>query len=59
MIAALRRLQNTADIEDDRAPSLAAFKISHHPSWLEFFSTHPPLEKRIARLQEMNYNAHT
>lgn len=53
MIAALRRLQYTAEIEDDRAPSLAALKIAHRPSWLEFFSTHPPLEKRIARLTEM------
>lgn len=53
MIAALKRLQNTSDIEDDRAPSLAAFKIARHPNWLEIFSTHPPLEKRIARLQEM------
>lgn len=53
MIAALRRLQKGVDIEDDRAPSLAALKISHHPSWLELLSTHPPLEKRIARLQEM------
>jgi heat shock protein HtpX len=51
MIAALKRLQATMDIEDERAPSLAALKISHHPSWLEIFSTHPPLEKRIARLQ--------
>jgi len=54
MIAALRKLQNGSDMIDERAPSLAAFKISHHPNWLEIFSTHPPLEKRIAKLQEMN-----
>lgn len=53
MIAALRRLQHSTDIEDDRAPSLAALKIAHRPNWLEIFSTHPPLEKRIMRLQEM------
>jgi len=53
MIAALRRLGNASDIEDERAPSLAALKIAHHPNWLEIFSTHPPLEKRIIRLQEM------
>lgn len=51
MIAALRRLQQTYEVEDERAPSLAAFKISHHSSWLELLSSHPPLEKRIARLQ--------
>lgn len=54
MIAALRRLQNTSDIVDERAPSLAALKISQHPNWLELFSTHPSLENRITRLQEMN-----
>lgn len=53
MIAALRRLSNTADIEDDKAPSLAALKIAHHSSWLDLFSTHPPLEKRIARLETL------
>lgn len=54
MIEALRRLQRTSDIEDDRAPSLAALKIAHHTSWLELFSTHPPLEKRIARLSQIS-----
>ena len=51
MIAALNRLQNAMSYEDDRAPSLAALKISHRPSWLELFSSHPPLEKRIERLR--------
>jgi len=53
MISALQRLQRSADIEDDRAPSLAALKISHHSSWLSLFSSHPPLEKRIERLEKM------
>jgi heat shock protein HtpX len=53
MIAALKRLGRYTEIEDERAPSLAAFKIAHHPSWLEIFSTHPPLNKRIARLEKM------
>ena len=53
MIDALKRLQRGVDVEDDRAPSLAAFKIARHPSWFELFSTHPPLEKRIERLTKM------
>lgn len=52
MIEALQRLQKGAGLEDDRAPSLAAFKIYHHSSWLDLFSTHPPLEKRIERLEK-------
>lgn len=53
MIAALQRLKAGVDIVDDRAPALAAFKISHHPAWLDIFSTHPPIDKRIARLTSM------
>ncbi len=50
MVAALKRLQTAMGYEDDRAPSMAALKIAHRPSWLELFSSHPPLEKRIERL---------
>lgn len=52
MINALRRLQNNTRVEDDRAPSLAALKISHQSNWLALFATHPPLEKRIAELEK-------
>lgn len=50
MISALKRLQSAMGYEDDRAPSLAALKIMHQPSWLELFSSHPPLDRRINRL---------
>jgi heat shock protein HtpX len=50
MVSALKRLQGATGYEDDRAPSMAALKITHRPGWLELFSSHPPLEKRIERL---------
>ena len=55
MIAALRRLQQaTGEVkEDERAPSLAALKISHK-GVLALFSTHPPLEARIERLERLS-----
>lgn len=57
MIAALQRLKAGADLEDDRAPALAAFKISHHPAWLDIFSSHPPIDKRIERLAKTKMSA--
>ena len=48
MIAALQRLANNTRTYDE-APAMAAFKISGGVGQL--FSTHPPLEKRIAALQ--------
>jgi len=51
MIAALQRLQqNTKMIEADH-PALATLKISGSRSWMALLSTHPPLETRIAALQ--------
>lgn len=57
MIKALRKLQQmTSAPEDERATSLAAFKISRRPNkFLELFSSHPPLEKRIAALQRCQF----
>ena len=53
MIAALENLQRTFDaVEDNRAPSMASLKISSHKGgWFALFSTHPPLEERIAALR--------
>lgn len=48
MIAALQRLASNTRRYDE-APAMAAFKISGGVGQL--FSTHPPLEKRIAALQ--------
>lgn len=54
MINALKRLQMAQSVEDNRAPSLAALKISHQSTWLSLIASHPPLEKRIERLQNMH-----
>lgn len=62
MIAALKQLQLASNNaledasqteEEEKSPSLAALKISHKSRWLGLFATHPSLEDRIKRLQEM------
>jgi heat shock protein HtpX len=55
MISALEVLQRTYDTVDAGSqPAVQALKISSKPRGaLRFFSTHPPLEVRIARLQSM------
>ena len=50
MIAALRRLQGTKQLIDNREPELATLKISGNRAML-LFATHPPLEARIAALE--------
>lgn len=52
MIAALRRLQGTKQLIDNREPELATLKISGSRKMM-LFSTHPPLEERIAALENM------
>lgn len=52
MIAALDRLRRTHELVDNsQAPAMASMKISNKSGFLALFSTHPPLEDRIARLQ--------
>jgi heat shock protein HtpX len=54
MIAALRRLQRTHELVDAGTPSLATMKIAGGDHrWMMLFSTHPPLEARIAALESM------
>lgn len=54
MISALRRLQQASELPvDNRAPSMDAFKISSPSKVLHLFASHPPIEKRIAAIQQM------
>lgn len=54
MVKALQKLQRTYEIVDPNTQpaSVETMKISGHKGgWMFLFSSHPPLEKRIARLQ--------
>lgn len=51
MVAALERLRDGVPAEHSASASLAAFKISGAPRWFALFSSHPPLEQRIAALR--------
>ena len=52
MIGALRRLQTTTRLVDNSQPELATLKISGGRAMM-LFSTHPPLEQRIAALEKL------
>ena len=52
MIAALQRLQTTRQLIDNREPELATLKISGARAMM-LFATHPPLEDRIAALENL------
>lgn len=51
MLAALQRLAANKELVDTSQPALATMKISGKKGWMALFSTHPPLEERIAALQ--------
>jgi heat shock protein HtpX len=51
MIGALRRLAANRELVDTQHQSLATLKINGTRGWMMFFSTHPPLETRIAALE--------
>jgi heat shock protein HtpX len=56
MIAALRRLAANRELVETAHPELATLKISGAPGWMALFSTHPPLEARIAALENARSN---
>jgi heat shock protein HtpX len=51
MIGALRRLMANRELVDTSHQALATMKINGQRGWMLFFSTHPPLEQRIAALE--------
>ena len=51
MLAALRRLAANRELVDTGHEGLATMKINGAGRWMVFFSTHPPLEARIAALE--------
>jgi len=53
MIAALRRLAANRELVEGAHPELATLKINGAPGWAALFSTHPPLEARIAALEQV------
>jgi heat shock protein HtpX len=53
MIAALQRLAGNRELVDTSHQGLATLKINGTRGWMVFFSTHPPLEARIAALQRL------
>jgi heat shock protein HtpX len=53
MIAALRRLASNRELVETQHQALATLKINGTRGWMVFFSTHPPLETRIAALERL------
>jgi heat shock protein HtpX len=54
MIGALRRLAANEEAVDTQHQALATLKINGARNWAAIFTTHPPLEARIAALERMS-----
>ena len=54
MIGALRRLMANKDLVETQHQALATLKINGTRGWMVLFSTHPPLETRIAALERLS-----
>jgi heat shock protein HtpX len=53
MIRALEKLRRDVEaVQENRQPALQTLQISSRSGMMRLFSTHPPLEDRIARLQQ-------
>ncbi len=53
MIGALRSLQRNVERAEPAPQAIAAFRISNPGGYARLFMSHPPLEERIARLEQM------
>jgi heat shock protein HtpX len=53
MVGALRRLAANQGMVDASQPALATLKINGQRGWMALFATHPPLEVRIAALEQI------
>lgn len=55
MIAALEKLKRSVHQVEQSSEAFQSMKISNKRAFAEWFSTHPPLEKRIRALQTREY----
>lgn len=54
MVEALNSLSRSPVSFPKEQGDYAAFKINGTPAWLDIFSTHPSIERRIARLEKLS-----